>query len=262
MPVIYDARGNELTGILDAISGGVITDTRTLTANLAALNAETLTDLNGHSSAMIHLNAASNATLTVVFEGTIDGTNYLALPGFDIATQALVASVALAAATISKVYAVPCAGFKRIRTRVSAYTSGTIVVAQRATIGEIVPQYDPPFPTTLWVTATAAANTGVTATLPAVAGMFHYITHVDIMRNATAALAGTATLVHTTTNLPGSPAWSVGNAMIAGGTQTDAFIDFAVPLRSSVVNTATTVVMAAPGAAVLGRVNVGYYVGP
>lgn len=262
MAVLFDARGNEYTGILDAITGGTITDTRTLVANLAALNAETLTDLNGHSSAMVHLNAASNATLTVVFEGTIDGTNYFALPAFDISTQALVNSVALAAATIAKIFAIPCAGFKRIRTRVSAWTSGTIAVAQRATVGEIVPQYDPPFPTTLWVTATAAANTGVTATLPAVAGMFHYITHLDITRNATAALAGTATLVHTTTNLPGSPAWSVGNAMIAGGTQLDMAADFAVPLRSSLVNTATTVVMAAPGAAVLGRINVGYYVGP
>ena len=91
--------------------------------------------------------------------------------------------------------------------------------------------------------------------------MFHYITSIRIARNATAALAGSATIIHTTTNLPGSPAWSVGNAMAAGGTQIDLDAQFAFPLKSSVANTATTIVVAAGGLAVLGRVNVGYYIG-
>jgi hypothetical protein len=117
-------------------------------------------------------------------------------------------------------------------------------------------------PSNLHITATAAANTNAVATLPAAgAGMFHYITHIDITRNATAVLAGSATIIHTTTNLPGSPAWSVSNNMIAGGTQIDVNIDFTQPLKSAVAGTATTVVAAAAGAAVLGRVNVGYYIG-
>jgi hypothetical protein len=262
MAVQYDARGNEFFGQLDAITGQVLTDARTSTASLAAVNAEGVSDLNGHSCVAVHLQAGAVVTATFVFEGTLDGTNYFALPAVDVATGAQVASIALAAATISKVFYVQVAGFRRYRTRVSAYTSGTVIAAHRATTGPMPVPYAPPFPTTLWVTATAAANTAATASLPAVAGMFHYITHIDITRNATAALAGTATIIHTTTNLPGSPAWSVGNAMAAGGTQLDAFIDFAVPLRSSVANTATTVVAAAGGAAVLGRVNVGYYIGP
>ena len=114
-------------------------------------------------------------------------------------------------------------------------------------------------PSTLAVTATAAANTAATLTLPAVAGQFHYITGIEIMRTATAALAGTATLVVTTTNLPGSLAWSFGNAMVAGGTQRDTTLAFDNPLKSSVVNTATTIVMPAPGAAVLWRANIYYY---
>lgn len=113
---------------------------------------------------------------------------------------------------------------------------------------------------TLHVTATAAANTLATATLPAAgAGLFHYITHIYMTRNATAVLAGTATLIHTSTNLPGSPAWSVGNAMVAGGTQLDMVYSPATPLRSAVANTATTLVMAAGGAAVLNRINVSYF---
>lgn len=115
-------------------------------------------------------------------------------------------------------------------------------------------------PSTLAVTVTAAANTGATLTLPAVVGQFHYITGLYVTRNATAALAGTATLVITTTNLPGSLAFSVGNAMLAGGTQHDLMINLTQnPLKSSVANTATTVVMPTPGAAVLWRAYAFYY---
>ena len=113
--------------------------------------------------------------------------------------------------------------------------------------------------TTLAVTVTAAANTAATATLPAVAAQFHYITGIEIIRTSTAALAGTATLVVTTSNLPGALAWSFGNAMAAGATQRDLLITFPNPIKSSVVNTATTVVMPAPGAAVLWRANIYYY---
>ena len=110
---------------------------------------------------------------------------------------------------------------------------------------------------TLAVTVTAAANTAATLTLPAPgAGLFHYITGLEIMRTATAALAGTATLVVTTTNLPGSLAWSFGNAMAAGGTQKDLILAFDNPLKSLVANTASTIVMPAAGAAVLWRANV------
>jgi hypothetical protein len=111
------------------------------------------------------------------------------------------------------------------------------------------------------VTGTAAANTALTITLPAVASQFHYITAIEIRRTATAALTGSATLAVTTTNLPGSLAWSFGNAMVAGGTQNDLTLVLNSPIKSSVVNTATTIVMPAPGAAVLWRANVYYYTG-
>lgn len=118
-------------------------------------------------------------------------------------------------------------------------------------------------PSDLIISVTAAANAGATATLPAAgAGLFHYITYIQITRNATAVLAGTATLVITTTNLPGSLAWSVGNAMVAGGTQSDVCLSFPSPIKSSVANIASTIVAPAPGAAVLWRINVGYYTGP
>lgn len=118
-------------------------------------------------------------------------------------------------------------------------------------------------PANLHETATAVANTAATVTLPAPpAGMFHYITHIHMTRNATAASAGTATLVHTSTNLPGNPAWSVGNAMAAGGTQLDLDYSPTTPLKSLVGGTATTLVMAAGGLAVLNRINVSYFIAP
>ena len=118
-------------------------------------------------------------------------------------------------------------------------------------------------PSDLLVTGTAAANNALTLTIPAGgANLFHYITSIDVQRNATAALSGTATLVITSTNLPGNLAWSVGNAMVAGGTQPDLKLYLAGnPLKSSVSNTATTIVLPTPGAAVLWRIVVTYYLG-
>jgi hypothetical protein len=115
-------------------------------------------------------------------------------------------------------------------------------------------------PSPLCVVIAPAANTGGTITLPAVAGQFHYITAIEITRNATAALAGTATLAITTTNLPGGGTWyRVGNAMVAGGTQKDVAQQFSSPIKSSVVNTNTTIVFPVPGAAVLWTATVWYY---
>lgn len=259
MSLLKDARGNEYLGTLDQIGGGTIADARTSGATLGALNAEIIMDLNGHAIAVFDVRtAALNATL--VFEATIDGVNYFALPGQSVLTEAMLAAVVVTT-THAVPYIVGVSGFRRVRCRVSAYTSGNAVVTARASRADFA-IYAKPIPSSLHVTVTAAANTGATITLPAPgAGLFHYITNIHLTRNATAALAGSATLVVTSTNLPGSPAWSVGNAMAAGGTQLDLDYRPTAPLKSSVANTATTIVMPVPGAAVLWRGNCSYYVG-
>jgi hypothetical protein len=73
---------------------------------------------------------------------------------------------------------------------------------------------------TLAITATGAAAASVTATLPApAAGLFHYITSIQIVKFATALLtAAAAPVVVTTTNLPGSLAFSFSAAASAQGT--------------------------------------------
>lgn len=268
MAILYDVRGNPLNvSFPDGVTGEVITDARPITVVLGALNAETVIDLNGAGIVNFDVRSAA-ASLTFIFEATIDGTNYFTVPGF--AQFQLLAAAALAeqyvpsvvvATTMSGVYTVGVSGYRRLRLRVSAYTSGNITAAVRATSADFL-IYARQIPSTLFVTATAAANTNAVATLPAAgAGMFHYITSIQIARNATAALAGTATLVYTSTNLPGAPAWSVGNAMAAGGTQVDVDLTPTTPLKSLTANTATTITAVAAGLAVLGRVNVSYYVG-
>jgi len=268
MPVLYDARGNEIrSSFADLLGGETLTDTRDSDAVLGALNAEVVMDLMGTQSVTIDVRTAAGA-LTYVCESTIDGTNYFPTPLFAL-TQVLGAAASyetyvvdpVVATTAASRYTVQVAGFRRVRIRVSAYTSGNITVAMRGTAA-LLHIYGKKQPSTLHVTATAAANTIATATLPAAgANLFHYITHIHLMRNATAALAGTATLIHTSTNLPGSPAWSVGNAMVAGGTQLDLEYSPTTPLKSLVPNTNTTIVMPAAGAAVLNRINVSYYIG-
>lgn len=259
MAVLKDARGNEFCGTLDHITNLTLTDARTPTATLGAAQAEAVMDLNGHAVALFDIRTAAMSG-TLVFEATVDGTNYFGLPAWNVLTESMLAAIVITT-THAATYVVGVSGFRRVRVRVSAYTSGNVAVGLRASQSDFA-IYSKPTPSTLHITATAAANTAATATLPAAgAGLFHYITNIQLWRNATAALVGSATLIHTSTNLPGTPAWSVGNAMAAGGTQCDLNYAPTTPLKSSVANTATTVVMAAGGAAVLNRVNVSYYVG-
>ena len=257
MGLILDARGNEFKGLLDIIGGETFTDARAATFLLGALNAEVIMDLHGTSQVVVDARtAAFNGTL--IFEATLDNVNYFTLPAYDASLEQYIVNPTTTT-TLSKQYSIAVAGFRRFRVRVLAYTSGNITIAMRGTASELAVLK--PLPSIFAVTNTAAAATAVTLTLPAAgAGLFHYITGIEIMRTATAALAGTAALVVTTTNLPGALAWTFGNAMAIGATQKDLDRVFPNPLKSSAANTATTIVAPAPGAGVIWRINAYYYV--
>lgn len=97
----------------------------------------------------------------------------------------------------------------------------------------------------LLVTATAAVNTALTATLPAVAGQFHYITNIQITKlYSVVGVASAAGNVITTTNLPGSPSFTTEQAVVAAGLAPKVVdLNFGGnPLKSSVANTNTTIV--------------------
>lgn len=108
------------------------------------------------------------------------------------------------------------------------------------------------------VTVTGIAGAAVTLTLPAAANVFHYIQSMEIIKYATAAISGTATpVVVTTTNLPGNIAFTMATAQAIGTTLEEDLVGIDA-LRSSVVNTATTIVCPAT-ANVIWRINVFYY---
>lgn len=115
-------------------------------------------------------------------------------------------------------------------------------------------------PSNLHVTGTAAANTPVTVTLPAIGGKSHFITSIQLVRVATAAVVGTAALIHTSTNLPGNPAWDAGNAIAVGQAIVDLDYRPTTPLQAFAAGSATTFTMPAGGVGVINRINVSYYV--
>jgi len=98
---------------------------------------------------------------------------------------------------------------------------------------------------TLHVTGTAAVNTALTITLPAAgAGLFHYITSINWVKlySVIGVAAGAGVLI-TSTNLPGNPVWTTEQLASPAGTVATV-IDYkaSTPLKSSVANTATTIV--------------------
>jgi len=110
------------------------------------------------------------------------------------------------------------------------------------------------------VTVLSAANTQVTATVPASAapGQHLYISSIQVMRTCTTAITGTAALDVTTTNLSGSPVWTMGNACLVGSTNRDVEFFPDPPLRSTAPGTAVTVVCPAIGATGVCRITVTY----
>lgn len=276
MAILFDARGNEFQGTLDQIGGGTFTDARVAGATLNALNAEVVMDIHGKAVAVFEIRAAANSA-TYVFEASVDGTNYFAvparpMPGSTITAAAIsegliVSQVVTAAAAAA--YAISATGYRRVRCRVSAFTSGSAVVTGRATSADyaIIAQ---PQPALLNVSIAPAANTGGTITIPSVAGMFHYLTSFQctVAMNPATAQTGAAPVFITTTNLPGTPAWAIpicGNAAAStGGLGAASLVisqSWANPLKSSVAGTNTTIVLPAPGAACTLRANAQYYLG-
>lgn len=139
-----------------------------------------------------------------------------------------------------------------------AYTTAQTSPLSMDTLGNLrVRQVSAP----LTVSTTAATGVGVTVTLPAVAAQFHQITLIEITKYFTVANAASATpLVVTTTNLPGSLAFTFGQPLGTVGTTDNRLYNPGNPLQSSVVNTATTIVCPAT-TGIIWRVNVVYYTG-
>jgi hypothetical protein len=228
--------------------------------NLTALNSEIFLDCDGCASFSLDLRGTFN--LTVEVTGTLDGVNWNPPIPVRPVGQAAVRYVAGVTGTASGVWQGSCAGFDRLRIRVSAYTSGTCVataVASNAPLDQsLLGTITTDIGTTLGTVGTA---TTLTLAAPG-AGLRHYLTYLSINRFATALLtAGAAPVGVTTTNLPGTLAFSFAADAAAQGTMDRWREDFAYPIASSAQNTATTIVCPATPL-VIWRVTAGFYVAP
>lgn len=255
MAQLFDVRGNPFNGSLDAITAEAMTDARAATATVAVLNATTACDLNGKAVVGVDLRSAA-FTGTVVFEGTIDGTNWFALTGL-VGTTTV--SLVTGAGVVNTQAIVGVSGFRSFRVRVSAFTSGSLTVALRASQSDYA-ILATPVPAAFAVTATGLVNAAVTLTIPGVAGVFHLITRLHIKRFfVTAGLGGTTPIIVTTTNLPGTLAFSFGTSGAIGQT-VEEIIEPHHPIKASAAGSNTTVVCPA-GTDTIWRVTAHYLLG-
>lgn len=236
---------------------------------LSADESVALIDCDGFNSVGVQVSGTFSATLLI--EATIDGTNYFTSPAYNPSTMAAVTSITGATQAV-----VLCAAFRLVRVRIDTYTSGTANVSLvgarsfpsltlagtstvalatgSASIGTTVQRA-----ADLVVTATGTAGAAVTMTLPAVASQFHYISLIEVTQYAGAILIAAATpITVTTTNIPGSPVFTLSAAALGLGAVENRVYPFSSPVKSSVVNTATTIVCPA-STNVIWRVNCTYY---
>jgi hypothetical protein len=248
-------------------------EARSSAATLAAINAEVVHNLSGDASAVIYLNGTGTLNATYAVDGSADGVNYFPLLCYPYGTASLggflpqsaqpLVQETVVAATVIRALCTSVGGLQKVRVRLTAYVSGSYnVTINSDDCKSINPYANDLKAATLMVSATAAAATAVTATLPAVVGLRHYIDRIDVVRSATAALTAAATPVSvTTTNIPGLPVLTFG--WDTGGIGVDKMqsLDFGASGMAAISSgTATTIVCPLyPG--VVWRVNVVYRLG-
>lgn len=214
------------------------------------LNTGTLNALNG--TVIVNAEGAGNIGLaisgtyvgTITLEGSIDGTNWDAIPIKPLNAAAIYV-LTLASAAQGR-WVGPSGPYQQVRARMSAFTSGSASVTVIADINDIIVEAFPK-PADQALTVTAAAAAAATLTLPAPgAGLYQHITSLLIERHTAAAITGGVTpIVVTSTNLPGSLAWSFSPNAAAAGDMVDFQSEPNQPLRASTANTAVTIVMPA-----------------
>ena len=229
-----------------------------IAGTLGALNATVSQACDGASTVSIDLRGTFN--LTVQVQGTVDGSNWLLIP---VRPQTGGPFVAGITGTAAGLWMGSCFGFTQVRAIVTAYTSGaaTTVLAASNGLFDDFARYGSV--TSGIGTTVGAAGAAVTLTLASPgAGLRHYLTYLAINRFATALLtAAAAPVTVTTTNLPGSLAFSFAADAAAQGTIDRWREDFAFPIQASAQNTATTIVCPAT-TSLIWRVTAGFYVAP
>lgn len=248
-------------------------EARRSSGTLAAVNAELVHDVNGDESATIFINGTGTFNATYNIQGSADGTNFADIIAFPYApfsvggtlpvpAQPLV-NEAVNAATIQRLLCLNCGGLQKIRIRLTAYTggSGAITINSDA-CASIHPNVLALKAGTLNNTSTGAVGAAVTASLPAVAGLRHYIDRISVVRSATAALTASATPVTiTTTNIAGTPTFTIGQDAGGIGVDREFVFDYGASGAGTLLANAATTIVAPAYTGVIWRINVAYRLG-
>jgi len=117
MAQLYDANGNP-----------AFTDVLAQNQAVGSLNAAVTTQLRGQSTVVVQVLTIGSQTL--IFEGTVDGTNFFSVNMFPVAGGAPVTTTTANGQWIGVV-----AGMYQFRTRCSVYVSGSATVSQNAAQG-------------------------------------------------------------------------------------------------------------------------------
>lgn len=231
-----------------------------LTGNITALNGSVTINADGCSSFTLLVAAGLTGTMTV--EGSIDGTNWYVIPIRSLGTAGALGLLLVNNGGTAGPFIGNAAQFSQVRARCSAYTSGSAVVTLVA--GNALYSIESVLrPADLHVTATGASGAAVTLTIPAPpTGIYHHFTRIEIERHTSALLTAAATpVIITTTNLPGSRAFSIPADAAAQGVIYSKVIEPATPIKSAVISTATTFV-APTTTGVIWRLSADYYNAP
>lgn len=252
MAIIYDTAGNPFR-TMPAQGGDTLTDSRSA-ATLGALNAETVIDLANEASAVIDVRGTLN--LTLLFEVSFDGTNYQQYPLFNPITELYVVGITAAGQFMVEIPG----GAKKARVRCSVYTSGAATVIFRAApVLEFI--YAKDIPASM-VSATGAAAAAVTLTIPSAgAGLYNYLTMLQIVKFSTTTLTAAATpVLVTSTGIIGTPTFSFPADVSAQGIAVEQRFDFPKPVKGTATATAMTIVCPVT-TGVIWRVNAAFYIG-
>lgn len=228
--------------------------------NIGALNSEVVLNCDGASTVSVDLRGTFNLFLDV--QGTVDGVNWVQIPMRLMNSAGKLYLATIGGNTIVGTYVGQCSQYRQVRARCGTYTSGMAVATLM--VSNALPFFGlQDLITPQLVTNTGAAGAAVTLSIASPgAGLRHYLTYLSINRFATALLTAAATpVIVTTTNLPGSLAFSMPADAAAQGSLDRWREDFAYPLASSAQATATTIVCPAT-TGVIWRVTAGYYVTP
>jgi hypothetical protein len=228
---------------------------------IAAVNGEVIVDCDGANSFALDLRDTFN--LTMVVEGTIDGSNWIAVPMKPVNQASVLWTLAVAGST-QGVWVGECYGFRKLRARCSAWTSGSANVTLATSLALMPISAGSNYATTGLGTTVGAAGAAATLTLASPgAGLRHYLTYLRISRYAAAVLTASATPVTiTTTNLPGTLAFTAEADAAQLGTRAPVVSeDFAAAIAANAQATATTIVCPAI-TGVIWRITAGFYPAP